>query len=491
VGRLNLFLILYLLPAGAIAQSIHLEAENAGLRGPNIKAVRQDSPSTVRPVYSGTGYVSGLNTEADMIVFHFKTRAAGLFDLSLTYRAESKKGYDVAVNGSGLLGILVPTADDVFGKQSLGKVELVAGHNEIIIHRGWGYFDVDSLDLTPAPPPASPIAPSSPASDPDALPIARDLLSRLDASFGKSTLVGVYKDEDAAYLLAATGMRPAIMGGDLLRYSPQFLIHEPLKSDEVARLIADHKAGMDITLSWHWGSPSGIMDTKDKPWWRGFYADSTNFNVQKAVTDPHSAEYAATISDMHQIAIQLRRFQDAGVPVLWRPLHEAQDQNFWWGAKGPGPFKALWRLLYYQLTEVEGIHNLVWVFTSGGDPEWYPGDSFVDIVGIDAYPKDLHDPQNAMWNTLQTQFAGRKPITISEFGGIPDIPRMQRYGEWWSYAVSWSDELGPKKNDATDLRRIVTSPGAQTLPADINGQVTPSAVTSPASTSAASSNSPQ
>jgi mannan endo-1,4-beta-mannosidase len=479
VSRLNFFLLLCLLHSGAIAQSIHLEAENAGLRGPNIKAVRPDGPSTVRPAYSGAGYVSGLNTEADMIVFRFKSRAPGIFDLSMSYRAEGKKGYDVTVNGSGLLGILAPTADDSFGKQSLGKVELLAGQNEIIIHRGWGYFDVDSLDLTPAPPPALPIRPSSAASDPNALPIARDLLSRLDNSFGKSTLVGVYKDEDAAYMLATTGVRPAIMGGDLLRYSPQFLIHEPLKSDEVARLISDHEAGMDITLSWHWGSPTGIMDTKDKPWWRGFYADSTNFNVQRAVTDPHSPEYAATISDVHQIAIQLRRLQDAGVPVLWRPLHEAQDQSFWWGAKGPGPFKALWRLLYYQLTEVEGIHNLIWVFTSGGDPEWYPGDSFVDIVGIDAYPKDLHDPQNAMWNTLQTQFVGRKPVTISEFGGIPDIPRMQRYGEWWSYAVSWTDDLGPKKNDAADLKRIVTSPGAQTLPADINGQGEPLPATSP------------
>jgi mannan endo-1,4-beta-mannosidase len=473
LNRVNIFLLLGLVSSGAFAQAIHLEAENAGLRGPNIKAMRPESSTKVRPTYSGTGYVTGLNTEEDMIVFRFKSKTAGLFDLAMAYHAENKKEYDVTVNGSGLLGILSPSSADLFGSQSLGKVELLAGQNEIIIHRGWGYFDVDSIDLTPAPPLAVPIQPSTPASDPNALPIARSLLSRVDSSYGKTTWVGVYKDEDAAYMLATTGVRPAIMGGDLLRYSPQFLLHEPLKSDEVGRLIADHQAGMEITLSWHWGSPMGIMDTKDKPWWRGFYTDSTNFNVQTAVTDPHSPEYAATISDIHQIAIQLRRLQDAGVPVLWRPLHEAQDQGFWWGAKGPSPFKALWRLLYYQLTEVEGIHNLIWVFTSGGDPAWYPGDSAVDVVGIDAYPKDIHDPQNAMWTTLQQQFAGRKPITVSEFGGIPDIPRMQRYGEWWSYAVSWSDELGPKKNDPADLKRIVTSPDSQTLPADVRDQPSP------------------
>ena len=131
--------------------------------------------------------------------------------------------------------------------------------------------------------------------------------------------------------------------------------------------------------------------------------------------------------------------------------------------KVPQALQALWQLLYHQLTEVEGIHNLLWVFTSRGDMRWYPGDEYVDVVGIDGYPQDIHDNQSAAWTQLQQQFAGRRLLAISEFGGIPDIPRMQQLGEWWSYAVSWSDTLGPRKNDPADLQRIVLNPGTGML----------------------------
>jgi mannan endo-1,4-beta-mannosidase len=170
------------------------------------------------------------------------------------------------------------------------------------------------------------------------------------------------------------------------------------------------------------------------------------------------------LSDIDTIAIQLRRLQDANVPVLWRPLHEAEGGWFWWGAKGPKPFVQLWQLLYERLTKTDGIHNLIWVYTSGGDPAWYPGDAYVDVVGIDAYPKDLRDPEGQLWDTLRQQFGDRKVITISEFGGVPDIPRMQRMGEFWSYAVSWSDQEGPKKNSPEELKRILASPGVMTMP---------------------------
>ena len=38
---------------------------------------------------------------------------------------------------------------------------------------------------------------------------------------------------------------------------------------------------------------------------------------------------------MDVIAIELRKFENANIPVLWRPFHEADGDWFWWGAKGP------------------------------------------------------------------------------------------------------------------------------------------------------------
>lgn len=348
----------------------------------------------------------------------------------------------------------------------IARVELHQGDNSITIHKGWGWYDVKSLTLTAAKCGPPVVAPAGTASDLEITPEAQALLDRLKLSYGKTTLLGGYGAEDASYVLQQTGMQPLIMGGDLLAYSPQEVAHRshPEQDDEVGRLIADARMGQIITVSWHWCFPADLMNTPDKPWWRGFYTDSTNFDFAKALTDPSSTEYASLISDIDAIAVQLRRFQDARVPILWRPLHEAEGGWFWWGAKGPKPFVRLWRILFDRLTKTDGIHNLVWVFTSDGDIAWYPGDAYVDIVGIDAYPEDLRDPETALWDNLQSKLGNRKLLAISEFGGVPDIQGMQRLGEFWSYAVSWSGKEGPKKNSSTDLKRIYTGVGVTTLP---------------------------
>ena len=169
---------------------------------------------------------------------------------------------------------------------------------------------------------------------------------------------------------------------------------------------------------------------------------------------------------MDAIAMQLKKVSDANIPVLWRPLHEAEGGWFWWGAKGPGPFKKLWRLMYQRLTEYHHLHHLIWVYTSAGNPDWYPGDTCVDIVGIDAYPRDIRDPQSALWDRLSGQFGGKKLLAVSEFGGVPDVGRMRRMGCWWSYFVSWTGDLGPRKMTPGDLRDIYGSADVINLSAE-------------------------
>ncbi len=412
----------------------------------------------VHASHTGTGYVTGFEQPSDRLIFHFKVKEPGVYRLTVSYRCSSQKGYEIEVNGDGLSGLFPPSPGNAFATASLGRVELTAGENSVTVDRGWGFYDIDSIELSPAPPPQPPLPVNTPPVDPDATPEARALLRSLEESYGKSTAMGVYADADAAYALQITGLRPAIMGGDLMRLSPEFLAHEPLWQDDVARLLAAAQAGYVVTLSWHWAPPMGGFDTPKSPWWRSFYTDGTTFDASRAV-NPSTPEHAAALADIDAIAVQLRRLQAAGVPVLFRPLHEAQGGWFWWGAKGPAVYKQLWAMLYDRLTRTDGLHNLVWVYTSAEDPAWYPGDDRVDVVGIDAYPKDLHENESNLWDALLGQHNGRKPLAISEFGGVPDIPRMERFGEPWLYAVSWSAELGPRKNAPDELKRIYTSPG--------------------------------
>ncbi len=457
---------------------MRVDASAAQLHGPNLHLVSPTaSAAGAKAPVGSVPYLSGFQSAADVADFTVEAPAAGLYDLGIQFRSAARKGFAVKINDLEIAGMVAPTPGDDFVLQAAGLVELNQGANIVEIEKGWGFYEVASIQLTPAKPFEFTPGYAASAVDPLVTPEAAALLSRIEAAYGKSTLLGVYSDADAKYVAATTGRLPSIMGGDLLSYSPQEVLHgsHPEKADEVGRLIAASKAGYIVTLSWHWCSPSGLMDSKEKPWWRGFYTDSTNFDLESTLADPASADYATMLSDIDAIAVQLRRLQDAHVAVLWRPLHEASGGWFWWGAKGPKPFVQLWRLLYDRLTNVDGIHNLIWVYTGDGDTAWYPGDAYADVVGIDAYPKDLRDPQSLLWADLRRSYGDRKLLAISEFGGVPDVPRMQRLGEFWAYAVSWSGNEGPRKNSEEQLKMIYSSPGVTTMPLPVPPAVVPAA----------------
>jgi len=215
-------------------------------------------------------------------------------------------------------------------------------------------------------------------------------------------------------------------------------------------------------MSWHWNAPSGLLNTSEQPWWRGFYTAATTFDVAAALADTNSVEYGEILRDMDAIAVQLKKFASNNIPVLWRPLHEAEGGWFWWGAKGPGPFKALWRLLFQRLADHHELHNLIWVLTSQ-DPAWYPGNDVVDIVGVDAYPDERADALVPNWEALKTRYDGLKLIALTEFGGVPDIERMHRFGVWWAYFSPWTGENGPSSMPDATVTRIYQSAEVLTL----------------------------
>ena len=88
----------------------------------------------------------------------------------------------------------------------------------------------------------------------------------------------------------------------------------------------------------------GLYDNSTEPWYSGFYTAATDFNITKALADTTNANYTLLIKDIDTIAVQLKKLQSAGVPILFRALHEAEGGWFWWGAQGPEPAKKLYRI---------------------------------------------------------------------------------------------------------------------------------------------------
>ena len=435
--------------------SIRLEAESALLHGPHV--------ANDRTGYSGSGYVTGFEKDGDRIIFHFQAKA-GIYVAHIHFCTPSgEKGSELKVNGASY-SLMFPSRNS-FSELDAGLVELKSGDNTLSIEKGWGWFEVDSVTLKPAAV-SSKLKPlRAKLSDTQASIEAKNLYSTLLRSYGSKAFSGQYDKKDCDYVRAIAGVTPAILGDDLMDYSPTRVGHGSMPKDTTERLIQAAKAGQIVTLSWHWNAPSHLFDREitdaqgnkvDARWYKGFMAYASSFDLAKALANPQSDDYKLLLSDIDAIAVQLKKLQTAKVPVLWRPLHEADGGWFWWGSKGAESFKKLWRLLHSRLTKANGIHNLIWVNSSGTKPEWYPGDDVVDVVGVDAYPSDPSDPLSNTWATLLQQFDGKKPIALTEFGGVPDIQRMQRFGVRWAYFVSWTGSLGAKKLSPADLKRCYT-----------------------------------
>ena len=244
---------------------------------------------------------------------------------------------------------------------------------------------------------------------------------------------------DVAYIKAQIGVTPAIANIDLMDYSPSRVEFganaAPLAENAIDWTTDGLKKGI-IGMSWHWNAPTDLINTTDHEWWRGFYTHATTFNFAEALEDTNSENYQLLLRDIDAIAVQLKKFQSAGVPILWRPLHEASGGWFWWGAQGAEPYIKLWKLLVTRIRDHHNINNLIWVYTTG-DSDWYPGDEWVDVVGHDIYT-EKGSSLSAQWDDTFEQFNGKKMIALTESGTLP-LPNLNEiYGTWWSWYSLWS-----------------------------------------------------
>ncbi len=413
-----------------VAQTV--EAESGELEGTVV--------ATQRAGWSGTGYVTGFDADGDKVTLRV-TASAGVYDLYIRYASPSGDKFNfIFVNDINLGSAAFPVTD-TFRETKVGKVYLNAGENVIAIVKEWGYFDVDNIRLQPSEP-SDIYNVAGTLVNPNASDQADSLYAFLSSIYGKVILSGQYGgDTELARIQEVSGRTPVVRGFDLIDYSPSRVEHGS-NSTEVEEALAWDDAGGIATICWHWNAPTDLIDQPGKEWWRGFYTEATTFDVSKAMDNSGSEEYALILRDIDAIAVQLKRLEDAGVPVLWRPLHEAEGQWFWWGAKGAEPCKWLWKLLYERLVVHHGIDNLIWTWTSSDKPtapDWYPGDAYVDMIGADIYlPAGTQSSSFITFDNLAALYGGRKIIALTENGPMPDPNRMFVEGAAWSWFATWS-----------------------------------------------------
>ena len=285
-------------------------------------------------------------------------------------------------------------------------------------------------------------------SNPNATDEAKRLMSYLCDIYGEYFLSGQNCDMGAVGLefqviKRTTGKTPAILGIDLMEYNPINVAHG--SNPTMAQSVIDHWNNGGISeIHWHWNVNEKYV-TGD--WYGSFYTKNTNFNLKKVMNGSDPEGYEMMMADIDAIAQPLLELQKAGVPVLFRPLHEASGGWFWWGASGADAYKQLYLLLYDTLTNKYGLNNLIWVW-NGQSADWYPGDEYVDIVGEDIYPGEkVYTSQIGKFLEVASYSNERKMVYLTECGCIFDPDLAIRDGAMWGMWAVWSGEF-VKKNGA-------------------------------------------
>lgn len=128
------------------------------------------------------------------------------------------------------------------------------------------------------------------------------------------------------------------------------------------------------------------------------------------------------------VAAGLQELEDEGVVVIFRPLHEVNGGWFWWGYDSSNAtaatYKLLWQDMHDYLVTTKGLTNLVWFFSPSGiaisesrpaADGFYPGDSYVDIVGLDNYPTDGLLSNSSIDDHYAALVAHGKPFGMGEW----------------------------------------------------------------------------
>ena len=455
-----------------------VEAENAE---------KTEAPvvSTERAGFSGTGFLRGFAANGtDTVKFTFEIPSSQHYDISICFASDAVVRNEVYMNDRRLF-------DFACTQETVGKfvvktyygVYLDAGQVIMSVHDGEGGFDLDYMKIQNNQSiyaAGTDIVPS--LINPEASPEANELMKYFAENFGKKIITGQYvsgtDNIEINKIYENTSNYPAIRFSDIGMYSEKNA--DSTVEDEIEASLKWAKQGGIVGYVWHWKAP---MNTPD------IYSKNTEFNLANAMTDKDIAllspeklqnlcnngeitpECLAIIKDIDAVSIQLKKLCDKGIPVLWRPLHEAGGDWFWWGSAGPDAYKWLWDLVYRRQAQYHKLNNLIWIWSAQGT-QYFAGNSMFDIAAVDLYDENTDNTSYyKQYQWIYSLTGGQKLIALSECGMLPDMELTFRDRAVWSFFGLWygdyildkNGELSEKYNSRDSLVKMYNSDRTITL----------------------------
>lgn len=144
-----------------------------------------------------------------------------------------------------------------------------------------------------------------------------------------------------------------------------------------------HRQGGINSISWHMDN----FVTMGNSW------DTAGSVVEHIL--PGGKHHSDFVAKLDLFVAFLGELKDRGkpIPIIFRPYHEHSGSWFWWGEAlcTPEEYKALWQFTVKYLRDQKNVHQLLYAYSpdavddSSEYLERYPGDEYVDIMGLDDY----------------------------------------------------------------------------------------------------------
>jgi mannan endo-1,4-beta-mannosidase len=248
---------------------------------------------------------------------------------------------------------------------------------------------------------------------------------------------GWYGDENRSDVKSVCGSHPAMVGVDFGGFSapnPEALnrFKETLRKN----VTDTYNRGGVTTVAWHFPNP--VSDG-------GFYwKDSVSLPAVKYIIPGGEAneKYKRILGEIGDWANNLKGSDGKLVPVIFRPYHEFDGGWFWWGEPHctKEEFVSLWRITVSYLRDSLGVHNFLYAFspdnrftTEEKYLERYPGDDWVDMLGMDDYgdmgrDRKAPDVASAKLKIISDYAIKKGKLAAFTETGLESIPDTT----WWT-----------------------------------------------------------
>lgn len=204
-------------------------------------------------------------------------------------------------------------------------------------------------------------------------------------------------------------------------------------------IIEAYNRGEVITACCHLNNPLTGGDSWD---------NSNNNVVKEILTEGSSTQikYLQWLDKLAAFANNLKGDDGKLIPILFRPYHEHTQTWSWWGRKcvTDHEFISFWKFTVEYLRDQKGVHNFLYAISpqmDGLQPAddllfRYPGDDYVDFIGMDCYHGNYTDAFiSNLTNLAALSKEKQKPCGVTETGVEGIIKDGVPYAEYWTNEI--------------------------------------------------------